>query len=75
MTWQGSSGSSQTRQVSSAFPILFSRYILSFHGTCFYETEKLSCHKSPQVEKSGLITGTRLGAEREYDFDELEVFT
>jgi hypothetical protein len=26
-----------------------------------------------QVEKSGLITGTRLGAEREFDFDELEV--
>lgn len=26
-----------------------------------------------QVDKSGLITGTRLGAEREFDFDELEV--
>ena len=26
-----------------------------------------------QVDKSGLITGTRLGAERELDFDGLEV--
>ena len=26
-----------------------------------------------QVEKSGLITGSRLGADREYEFDELEV--
>ncbi|CAL8472142.1 g11684 [Coccomyxa elongata] len=26
-----------------------------------------------QVDKSGLISGTRLGAEREFDFDELEV--
>ena len=25
------------------------------------------------MEKSGLVTGTRLGAEREYEFDELEV--
>ena len=27
----------------------------------------------PQVEKSGLITGSRLGADNEYEFDELEV--
>ena len=27
-----------------------------------------------QVEKSGLITGSRLGADNEYEFDELEVF-
>ena len=26
-----------------------------------------------QVEKSGLITGSRLGADNEYEFDELEV--
>ncbi len=26
-----------------------------------------------QVEKSGLITGSRLGADNEYQFDELEV--
>ena len=30
------------------------------------------CH-GVQVEKSGLITGSRLGADNEYEFDELEV--
>ena len=44
-----------------------------YSHVCAHADHGDGCVDVAQVEKSGLITGSRLGADREYDFDELEV--
>ena len=44
----------------------------ALHIAVLFQLRVSICH-GLQVEKSGLITGSRLGADNEYQFDELEV--